>query len=418
MRPRSCAGWPRSGASCCSTEPGTGLSDPVAGIPDRAAAGRRLPRRARCRRLAAGGGHRLLRSVRACDPARRDAPRARRGPDRDERHARALTPTDDFIPGTEHRFEPFWAMIRHSTDHWGDGAMLHALSPYARENLVYRRLAPNRRAGLRESRHGAGHDQGDVGLRRHGCARRGGRADAGGPPDRRRRSGRGLTLDCRATSPGPRCSNSLGPSTCAISTATTSSPASRTSSAAARPAGPSRASSSPSSTPTSSSRRRVRWKWVTSVGRRCWPRTTPQCATQVERHDGTLIKTMGDGVLATFDRPTLAVRCALAISRHAGEEGVQVRAGVHAGECEVTDDDISGVAAHIGSRIMALAGPAEVLVSATVRDLVFGSGVDFEARGEHELEGSTGQMGGARRRGRPPRGPAAGVPGHARAWRR
>jgi class 3 adenylate cyclase len=108
---------------------------------------------------------------------------------------------------------------------------------------------------------------------------------------------------------------------------------------------------------------------------------------QVERHDGTLIKTMGDGVLATFDRPTLAVRCALAISRHAGEEGVQVRAGIHAGECEVTDHDISGVAAHIGSRIMALARPAEVLVSATVRDLVFGSGVEFEARGDHELKG-------------------------------
>jgi class 3 adenylate cyclase len=111
----------------------------------------------------------------------------------------------------------------------------------------------------------------------------------------------------------------------------------------------------------------------------------------VERHDGTLIKTMGDGVLATFDRPTLAVRCALAISRHAGDEGVQVRAGVHAGECEVTDNDISGVAAHIGSRIMALAGPGEVLVSATVRDLVFGSGVDFEDRGQHELKGVPGK---------------------------
>jgi class 3 adenylate cyclase len=112
---------------------------------------------------------------------------------------------------------------------------------------------------------------------------------------------------------------------------------------------------------------------------------------QVERHDGTLIKTMGDGVLATFDRPTLAVRCALAISRHAGEEGVQVRAGVHAGECEVTAHDISGIAAHIGARILALAGPAEVLVSATVRDLVFGSGVEFEARGEHELKGVPGR---------------------------
>jgi class 3 adenylate cyclase len=111
----------------------------------------------------------------------------------------------------------------------------------------------------------------------------------------------------------------------------------------------------------------------------------------VERHDGTLIKTMGDGVLATFDRPTLAVRCALAISRHAGDEGVQVRAGVHAGECEVTDDDISGVAAHIGSRIMALAGPGEVLVSATVRDLAFGSGVEFDPRGEHELKGVPGR---------------------------
>jgi hypothetical protein len=85
------------------------------------------------------------------------------------------------------------------------------------------------------------------------------------------------------------------------------------------------------------------------------------------------------------------VRCALAICRHADEEGVQVRAGVHAGECEVTDDDISGVAAHIGSRIMTLAGPGEVLVSATVRDLVFGSGVEFEARGEHDLKGVPGK---------------------------
>jgi class 3 adenylate cyclase len=100
---------------------------------------------------------------------------------------------------------------------------------------------------------------------------------------------------------------------------------------------------------------------------------------------------MGDGVLATFDRPTLAVRCALAVSRHAADEGVQVRAGLHAGECEVTDDDISGVAAHIGSRIMALAGAGEVLVSATVRDLVFGSGVEFEPRGEHELKGVPGK---------------------------
>jgi class 3 adenylate cyclase len=100
---------------------------------------------------------------------------------------------------------------------------------------------------------------------------------------------------------------------------------------------------------------------------------------------------MGDGVLATFDRPTLAVRCALAISRHADEAGVQVRAGVHAGECEVTDTDISGIAAHIGARIMALAGPAEVFVSATVRDLVFGSGVEFEDRGEHELKGVPGR---------------------------
>jgi hypothetical protein len=64
---------------------------------------------------------------------------------------------------------------------------------------------------------------------------------------------------------------------------------------------------------------------------------------------------------------------------------------VHTGECEVTDDDISGVAAHIGARIVALAGPGEVLVSATVRDLVFGSGVEFEARGEHELKGVPGR---------------------------
>jgi class 3 adenylate cyclase/pimeloyl-ACP methyl ester carboxylesterase len=108
---------------------------------------------------------------------------------------------------------------------------------------------------------------------------------------------------------------------------------------------------------------------------------------ELDRFEGVEIDTAGDGFLATFDGPARAVRCARAIGERVRDLGMEVRAGVHAGEIEHVDKDISGIAVHIGARVAALAGPSEVLVSSTVKDLVAGSGLIFEDRGEHELKG-------------------------------
>jgi class 3 adenylate cyclase len=112
---------------------------------------------------------------------------------------------------------------------------------------------------------------------------------------------------------------------------------------------------------------------------------------QVARHGGRLVKTTGDGILATFDGPARSVRCARAISDGAQALGVAVRAGVHTGEVELRGDDIAGLGVNIASRIEVLAQPGEVLVSRTVTDLVAGSGLDFDDRGEHDLKGVPGR---------------------------
>jgi pimeloyl-ACP methyl ester carboxylesterase/class 3 adenylate cyclase len=112
--------------------------------------------------------------------------------------------------------------------------------------------------------------------------------------------------------------------------------------------------------------------------------------TELERNRGREVKTLGDGFLATFDGPARGIRCARAIADQVGTLGIEVRAGLHTGECEVLADDIGGMAVNIGARIGALAGPAEVLVSSTVKDLVVGSGISFSERGSHELKGVPG----------------------------
>jgi class 3 adenylate cyclase len=111
---------------------------------------------------------------------------------------------------------------------------------------------------------------------------------------------------------------------------------------------------------------------------------------QLERFGGREIKTVGDGLLATFDGPARAVRCAAAIRDDEAELGLQLRAGLHTGEIELMPNDIAGVAVHVAARISALAGAGEILVSATVRDLVTGSGLSFEDRGVRELRGVPG----------------------------
>jgi class 3 adenylate cyclase len=108
---------------------------------------------------------------------------------------------------------------------------------------------------------------------------------------------------------------------------------------------------------------------------------------ELSGHDGVEVETAGDGFFATFAGPASAVRCATSISTKIRDLGLEIRAGVHVGECEVIDGHLGGPTAAIGARVGALAGPSEVLVSQTVKDLVAGSGLVFEDRGEHELRG-------------------------------
>jgi class 3 adenylate cyclase len=130
---------------------------------------------------------------------------------------------------------------------------------------------------------------------------------------------------------------------------------------------------------------------VAEVGDRRWRAVLDEfdvnVARLLARHDGLLVKTTGDGILARFVAPAQAVRCAEAMVATALSFGLQLRAGLHAGEVELRGDDIGGLAVHIASRVSAMAGPGEVLVTGTVRDLVVGSGIIFEDRGRHSLKG-------------------------------
>ncbi len=108
---------------------------------------------------------------------------------------------------------------------------------------------------------------------------------------------------------------------------------------------------------------------------------------ELDRFRGREVKTMGDGFLATFDGPARGIRCACAVSDSAGQLGLAIRAGLHTGECEMMEDDVGGIAVHIGARVSAEAAAGEVLVSSTVKDLVAGSGLQFEDRGPHALKG-------------------------------
>lgn len=114
-------------------------------------------------------------------------------------------------------------------------------------------------------------------------------------------------------------------------------------------------------------------------------------ARELDPHRGRRVNPTGDGILATFDGPARAVRCAQAIINAVRPLGIEVRAGLHTDEIELRRDDIGGIAVHIGQRLSALAGPGEVLVSRTVTDLVAGSGLQLEERGEHELKGVPGK---------------------------
>jgi class 3 adenylate cyclase len=111
---------------------------------------------------------------------------------------------------------------------------------------------------------------------------------------------------------------------------------------------------------------------------------------QLTRFRGRAVDTAGDGFFATFDGPARAIHCACAIRESLGELGIEVRAGLHTGECERDGEKVTGIAVHIGARVAAIAQAGEVLVSRTVKDLVAGSGIELDDRGEHELKGVPG----------------------------
>lgn len=113
---------------------------------------------------------------------------------------------------------------------------------------------------------------------------------------------------------------------------------------------------------------------------------------QLGAHQGREVKTTGDGFLARFDSPAQAVRCAKAIRGEMRRFGLEIRSGIHTGECEAQGADLAGIALHTAARIMSLAGPGEILASQTVRDLVSGAGLEFEDRGPQTLRGVQGQV--------------------------
>ena len=131
------------------------------------------------------------------------------------------------------------------------------------------------------------------------------------------------------------------------------------------------------------------------VGDRAWAELVGEHHRRVRarlaRFRGREIDTAGDGFFASFDGPARAIRCARAISDDLSEFGVPIRAGIHTGECEITDGKVAGIAVAIGARVAALAAPNEVMVSQTVRDLVAGSGITFDDRGTHSLKGIPGE---------------------------
>jgi class 3 adenylate cyclase len=134
---------------------------------------------------------------------------------------------------------------------------------------------------------------------------------------------------------------------------------------------------------------------ATEAGDRAWrellERHDALVRSQLQRFRGHEVKQTGDGFLASFDGPARAIRCACSIREEARELGIELRAGLHTGECEVIGDDLGGVAVHVAARVGTEAGSGEVLVSGTVKDLVMGSGIDLVDRGAHKLKGVPGE---------------------------
>jgi class 3 adenylate cyclase len=134
---------------------------------------------------------------------------------------------------------------------------------------------------------------------------------------------------------------------------------------------------------------------LASLGDQAWRVVLDNHDSTVDRlvssYRGTVIKRLGDGMLATFDGPARAVRCATTIREALAASGIHLRAGLHTGEIELRDGDVAGLAVHIAGRVADVAAPGEILVSRTVVDLTGGSGITYDPRGDHKLKGIPGK---------------------------
>jgi class 3 adenylate cyclase len=134
---------------------------------------------------------------------------------------------------------------------------------------------------------------------------------------------------------------------------------------------------------------------ASALGDRAWrdllEKHNQMVRKELALHRGREVKTMGDGFLATFDGPARGIQCAGAIRGAAATMGIPLRLGLHTGECEILGTDVGGIGVHIAQRVMSEASPGEILVSSTVRDLVSGSGIQFQDRGSHTLKGVPGE---------------------------
>ena len=134
---------------------------------------------------------------------------------------------------------------------------------------------------------------------------------------------------------------------------------------------------------------------TTSMGDRRWHELLENhhvlVRREVARFGGREVKTTGDGFLVTFDGPARAIRCAISLVEGIRRLGIEIRAGIHTGECEMIGEDVGGIAVHIAARVLSTASAGEILVSSTLRDLVAGSGLQFSSRGKHQLKGVPGE---------------------------
>lgn len=374
-------------------KPGTGLSDPVVGQPT-------LEQRVGdfLAVLDAAGARRAV-VVGLSEAGPPAALLAATHPDRVEALVLLSTfartaPAPDFVPSLHnHLEEALWPPIWRATTEWGNGEFLRFLSPWFRNNPVYSRLAPSieRVCASPSMARAIIH-----GLRNYDVREALGAVSAPTlvlarseeliPPEL------GFDLADRISGarvkilPGDEHLSFFGGDDMAdeilrfLDTPTTSRPRSDRNRALLTLV----YTDIVGSTSAAVSLGDHRWGSVVT-------RHDEITSEEAAKHDGRVVKTLGDGALMVFDRPAQAVRCAVTVRERVADLGVDLRAAIHAGECDIVGDDISGIAANIGSRLLAHADGAEIVVSGTVRDLTLGAGFELEPRGSVELRDLPGR---------------------------